>query len=93
MNQLGGQGLDTFACAPVGSRTRNLWLRRPTLYPIELQARFCTLSETESAPVRKIVTARAKKYLILRGKATFIGRFPYSGGEVASSPEGNVCEE
>jgi hypothetical protein len=24
--------------APVGSRTRNLWLRRPALYPIELRA-------------------------------------------------------
>ena len=25
--------------APGGGRTHNLWLRRPTLYPIELQAR------------------------------------------------------
>jgi hypothetical protein len=37
-------------CAPVGIRTRNLRLRRPLLYPVELQAlalgaSFVTLSE------------------------------------------------
>src|SRR5215470_15471441 len=28
--------------APGGGRTHNLWLRRPTLYPVELRARMRT---------------------------------------------------
>ncbi len=35
-------------CAPGGGRTHNLWLRRPTLYPIELRARMDSELATDS---------------------------------------------
>ncbi len=34
--------------APGGGRTHNLWLRRPTLYPIELRARMDSELATDS---------------------------------------------
>jgi hypothetical protein len=40
MTQLFREGTDrALEPAPGGGRTHNLWLRRPTLYPVELRAR------------------------------------------------------
>jgi hypothetical protein len=36
---------DVAKTAPGGGRTHNLWLRRPTLYPVELRARKSNIVE------------------------------------------------
>src|SRR5262249_31458364 len=41
------------APAPGGGRTHNLWLRRPTLYPVELRARTESELATDSADFHK----------------------------------------
>ena len=40
IGQLGRALTNFVAAAPGGGRTHNLWLRRPTLYPVELRARM-----------------------------------------------------
>ena len=48
-----------FYGAPGGSRTHDLWLRRPTLYPAELQAHFkCGIRNVEFELFSRKITFR-----------------------------------
>ena len=58
--------------APGGGRTHNLWLRRPTLYPVELRAQSEQELATDPADFHRFSDVLL---LVLHARAQMIGDF------------------
>ena len=61
--------------APGGGRTHNLWLRRPTLYPVELRMRqVSTIGSVGNGVKRNCTTENTKRRRFVFSVAQFLHR-------------------